>query len=176
MVVVPDPVADPKGYQQALLSYLGDDDPAEVQAGTPTLLRGLVADAGADLRIRPGEQQWSVLECIGHIVGAEIVYSGRYRWIVAHDDPPLIGYDQDLWVSNLHANDDDTDVVLDMFESLRRANLDMWERSSPEERDRVGIHTERGPESYELSFRLIAGHDRLHHEQAVQTLERVREG
>ena len=176
MVVVPDPVADPSGYQRALLSYLGDDDPAEVQAGTPALLRKLVGDAGGDLRARPGEQQWSVLECIGHIVGAEIVYSGRYRWIVAHDDPPLIGYDQDLWVSNLRANDDDPDVVLDVFESLRRANLAMWQRSTKEERDRDGMHSERGPESYELSFRLIAGHDRLHYEQAVQTLERVRAG
>jgi DinB family protein len=173
---VPNPVADPKGYQQALLSYLGDDDPAEVQAGTPALLRKLVAEAGNDLRTRPGEGQWSVLECIGHIAGAEIVYSARYRWIVAHDEPPLIGYDQDLWVTNLHANDDDPNVVLDVFDALRRANLAMWQRSTQEERDRVGMHSERGPESFELSFRLIAGHDRLHHEQAVQTLEAVRAG
>jgi DinB superfamily len=173
---VPDPVTDPQGYQQALLSYLGDADPAEVQAGTPALLRKLVADAGGDLRTRPGQTEWSTLECIGHIVGAEIVYSGRYRWIVAHDEPPLIGYDQDLWVSRLHANDDDPNVILDVFDSLRRANLAMWERSTQAERERVGMHSERGPESYELSFRLIAGHDRLHHEQAVRTLERVREG
>jgi hypothetical protein len=173
---VPDPIADPKGYQQALLSYLGDDDPAEVQAGTPATLRKLVGDAGNDLRTRPGGDQWSVLECIGHIVGAEIVYSARYRWIVAHDEPPLIGYDQDLWVTNLHANDDDPNLVLDVFDSLRRANLDMWHRSTVEERDRVGMHAERGPESFDLSFRIIAGHDRLHHEQAVETLERVRAG
>jgi len=117
-----------------------------------------------------------VLECIGHIVGAEIVYSARYRWIVAHDEPPLIGYDQDLWVTNLHANDDDPNVLLDVFDALRRANIAMWQRSSQEERDRVGMHAERGPESFDLSFRLIAGHDRLHHEQAVRALESVREG
>src|SRR5438034_2412891 len=146
-MLVPDPIADPKGYQQALLAYLGDDDPAEAQAGTPALLRKLVADAAGDLRMRPGEGQWSVLECIGHIVGAEIVYSARYRWIVAHDEPPLIGYDQNLWVSKLHANDDDPNLVLDVFDALRRANLAMWERSTQEERDRIGMHDERGPES-----------------------------
>jgi hypothetical protein len=48
----------------------------------------------------------------------------------------------------------------------------MWAASSEQERARVGMHTERGPESFELMFRLIAGHDRVHHGQAVKTLQR----
>jgi len=103
----PDPVTDPSGYQRHLLGLLGDDDPAEVQAATTDAWRVLVEQAGAHLRERPEPAEWSVLECLGHAADAEIVYSGRYRWIIAHDQPPLIGYDQDLWVDRLHHGDDD---------------------------------------------------------------------
>ena len=168
-----DPVEDPQGYQQFVLSYLGDDDPAEVQAKTPAMLRELIREIGDGVRSRPSEGEWSVLECIGHITGGEIVSTARYRWIVAQDEPTLVPYDQDLWVERLRANDADPDEVLDLFEALRGANLALWARSTDRERARVGMHVERGPESFELCFKLAAGHDRLHYEQAVQTKEAV---
>ena len=171
-----DPVAEPSAYQQQLLCMLGDDDPAEVQEETPALLRALVDDAGAELRARPRAGEWSVLEAIGHIVDAELVSSGRYRWILAHDQPVLIGYEQDRWVSGLRHNDDDPDRLLTLFEALRRANLELWRRTPEAERRRIGMHAERGPESYELTFRLIAGHDRLHLAQTRRTLEAIRGG
>ncbi len=171
---VPDPVREGKAYQEAILAYLGNDDPAEVQQGTADAFSFLIADAGARVRDRPEAKEWSVLECFAHVADAEIVYAGRYRWIVAHDEPPLIGYDQDLWIDNLHANDYDPQDLMERFRILRRANLDMWARSTREERAKVGQHAERGPESYDLSFRLIAGHDRFHLEQARRALEAVR--
>ena len=173
-MATPDPVSDPQGYQQALLSFLGEDDPAVAQAQTAAALREIVEQADDDLRTRPAPHEWSALEAIAHIVQAEIVYSGRYRWIVAHDAPPLIGYDQDLWVDRLHANQDDPAVLLGVFDALRRSNLDLWSRATDEERARVGMHGERGPESFDLSFRLIAGHDRLHGEQARRAFDAVR--
>ena len=169
----PDPVTDPAGYQRHLLGLLGDDDPAEVQAATPDAWRVLVEQAGAHLRERPEPAEWSVLECLGHAADAEIVYSARYRWIIAHDRPPLIGYDQDLWVDRLHHGDDDPAQLLAELEALRTANLALWRRSTSAERDRVGMHAERGPESLDLSFRLIAGHDRFHLGQAHRALDAV---
>lgn len=170
----PDPVDEPAAYQRHLLGLLGDDDPAEVQASTPAAWRALV-EQGADLvRERPEPAEWSVLECLGHAVDAEIVYAGRYRWIVAHDEPPLIGYDQDRWVERLGHADEDPDRLLAVLDVLRAANLALWSRSTPEERARVGIHAERGPESLDLSFRLIAGHDRFHLGQARRALDAVK--
>ncbi len=172
-----DPIAQPGEYQQLLLSHLGGDDPAEVQAGTAAEARRLFAAAGSQLRTRPEPMEWSVFECVGHIVDAEIVYSGRYRWILAHDKPDIPGYDQDLWVDTLHAGGDDTvEELLAVFEPLRAANVALWRRTPVEQRSRYGMHSERGPESYELSFKLIAGHDRFHLDQARRTLEQVRTG
>ncbi len=169
----PDPVADPARYQRLLLDLLGEDDPAQVQAAAPSAWRALVREAGDDLRRRPEPAEWSVLECLGHAVDAEIVSSARYRWILAHDEPPLVGYDQDLWVARLRHADDDPAELLGTLEALRAANLSLWARTSPEERARLGMHAERGPESLDLTFRLIAGHDRFHLDQTRRTLAAV---
>jgi DinB family protein len=170
----PDPVRDAKAYQEMLLAALGDDDPAEAQAGTPGRIRRLIAESGADLRTRPAPREWSVLECIGHVTDAEIVMSARYRWVLAHDEPELIGYDQDLWVAGLRHNEDDPATLLAAFEATRAANVALWRRSSPAERARVGIHRERGRESFDLMFRMLAGHDRVHLDQADRALVAVR--
>jgi hypothetical protein len=166
-----DPIVEPDAYRRSLLAALGDDDPATAQASTPTALRALVAQAGDRLRVRPEPGEWSALECIGHIVDGELVASARYRWIVAEEKPDLIGYDQALWVSALHHSEADPAVLLAMFEGLRGANLDLWARLPIEERARYGLHRERGPESYEITFRMIAGHDRVHLGQARRALE-----
>jgi hypothetical protein len=170
----PDPIAEAAAYQRHLLDALGDDDPAVAQASTPASARQLVADAGTDLRTLPEPGEWSVLECIGHIVDAELVVAGRFRWILAQDEPELIGYDQDLWVSALRHRDDDTATLLALFETLRAANLELWRRTPVADRARVGIHRERGRESFDLSFRMLAGHDRVHMAQARAALETVR--
>jgi hypothetical protein len=172
----PDPVADPKGYQDLLIGLVGADDPAEVQSAALGTIRALVAEAGPALRTRPEPGEWSVLECIAHVVDAEVVASGRYRWILAQDQPELIGYDQDLWVDRLHQPTEEADELLAMFEPLRRANLALWQRTPAAQRDRVGLHRERGRESYGLTFTLIAGHDRFHLAQARRALERLRSG
>jgi hypothetical protein len=170
----PDPLTEPAAYQRYLTDLVGDEDPAEVQAAAPDAWRTLVRDAGAKVTERPEPKEWSVLECLAHALDAEIVLSARYRWIVAHDEPPLIGYDQDLWVDRLHeGRNEDPDDLLETFEALRRANLALWARSTEEERSRVGIHAERGAESYDLTFRMIAGHDRFHLDQARRAFAAV---
>jgi DinB superfamily len=170
----PDPVSDPKAYQDLLVSLVGADDPAEIQSATPQQVRHLVAGAGSDLDRRPEPAEWSALECIAHMVDSELVASGRYRWILAHDEPDLLGYDQDLWVDRLHHPPEPVDELLAVFEPLREGNLALWRRTPVAHRERIGMHRERGPESYRLTFTLMAGHDRFHLEQARRALTALR--
>lgn len=170
----PDPVSQPDAYRNLLLGLLGDDDPTDVQAATPDLLRAIVKASGDAMRRRPEPAEWSPLEVVAHVVQAEIVYAARYRWILAHDEPPLIGYDQDLWVDRLRANEAAPGDLLDLFDALRKANIALWKRTPDGEKLRFGMHEERGPESYDQAFRLIAGHDRFHLDQARRALEAVR--
>ena len=176
MATSADTLAAGRAYQKQLLALLGEDDPAKVLEQTEPLVRSVLKDAGSDLRTRPAPAEWSVLELLGHLVDAETVMSGRYRWTVSQDEPPLLGYDQDLWVARLRHNDDQPDELLTVFSALRAANLQLWRRSSAADRQRVAMHAERGPESYELMFRMMAGHDRFHLNQMRETLRQVRGG
>jgi len=169
-----DALAAGRAYQGQLLALLGKDDPARVMELTEPLLRTVLSDAASDVRKRPAPAEWSVLELLGHLVDAETVMSGRFRWTVSQDEPPLLGYDQDRWVARLRHNDDQPDDLLAVFSALRAANLRLWRRSSADDRERVAMHAERGPESYDLMFRMLAGHDRFHLNQMRETLRQVR--
>jgi len=165
-----DPVGEADAYRAMLLGVLGDRDPAQTQAELPDQLAALLEGAGPHLRTRPAPGEWSALEVLGHILDAEVAYAGRYRWILAQDEPPLVGYDQDRWVERLRHQEGDPEEMLALFSVLRRSHLQLWERTSASERARIGIHTERGPESLDLSFRLIAGHGLFHLGQMRRTL------
>jgi hypothetical protein len=171
-----DPVSAPEAYRQSLLAALGDDDPAVAQRETAAAIRALVTEAGSLLRVRPEPGEWSVLECVGHITDSELVAGARERWIVSEDEPVIVGYDQALWVDRLEHNADDPELLIATFEALRAANLDLWARLPQAMRSRIGRHDERGPESYEMTFRLAAGHDRVHLDQARRALAAVRKG
>lgn len=171
-----DPVASPEAYRREILSWLGDDDPAAVQAATTEALRAIVRAAGDRLRVRPEPLEWSVIECVGHLVDAELVVATRVRWILAEDEPDIVGYDQDRWVDGLGHRDADPGELISFFEALRSSNLRLWAATPVEARERFGLHRERGPESYELTVRLAAGHDRFHLDQAERALAAVRAG
>jgi hypothetical protein len=171
-----DPVASPDAYRREILSWLGDDDPAAVQTATGERMRSIVRAAGDRLRIRPEPREWSVIECVGHLVDSEVIVSARVRWILAEDEPEILGYDQDRWVDGLRHRDDDPDDLIALFDALRAANLRLWATTPVAARERFGVHNERGPETYGLIVRMTAGHDRFHLAQADRALAAVRGG
>jgi hypothetical protein len=163
-------VTDPDGYRALLLGLLGDDDPAAVASATADRMRALVTAAGPRLRDRPEADEWSVIECFGHLLDSELVTSARIRWILAEDEPDIVGYDQDRWVAALDHRSDDPDELIALFAALRASNLRLWAQTTPTQHARIGVHRERGAESYDLIRRLNAGHDRFHLAQAERAL------
>lgn len=170
-IVAPDPVKEPDAYIQALKDLLGDRDPLEVIAATPQIYRDKTEDlSDTVLHRRPEPNEWSVEELLGHFWHGEIVYSFRWRVIVAQDYPTLIGYDQDAWTAiprpPFHQ-------MLDAFAALRAANVSMFLSTDPASWDRAGRHEERGDESLRLGLTLIGGHDIAHLKQLDKTLAAV---
>ena len=161
-------------YRRPVLDTLGEDDPVAVQEAEPELWRRLVEGAGAHLRTRPEEGEWSVLECLGHIADSELITSARYRWVLSENEPTLVGFDQTAWAARPDRATDDPALLLEVFGVLRRANVALWRRVPVSERGRIGLHVERGPESFELLFRLQAWHGRIHRAQAERALAQAR--
>lgn len=90
--------------------------------------------------------------------------------VLAHDRPPLTGYDQDLWAERLGYDDSDVRESLSEFAAVRKSNLRLVKAASGEDLKRVGVHAERGDESIEHTIRMYAGHDLLH----LRQIERIR--
>lgn len=169
--MVADPIADPKGYQRELLALLGDQDPAEVMAATPAVIRDRTMGVSEELlHLRPEPGEWSVAELVGHLWDGEIAYSFRSRLILAQAEPELIGYDQDAWAGLPRPS---VHELIDSYVALRAANLAMVRRTPVALRDRVGVHSERGRMSFTLLTQEIAGHDIAHRKQLEQTLALV---
>jgi uncharacterized damage-inducible protein DinB len=151
------------GYTAALLDLLGDRDPVEVQAETGSALWEATAGLSADDARRPErEGKWSVVAVVRHLVDSEIIYGYRMRLAIAADLPPLPGYDQDAWARRLRYEDEDLSACLDEFEALRRVNLRWLAGLEGGERERAGMHSERGEESVTRIVQLLAAHDLVH--------------
>jgi DinB superfamily len=165
------PIDAPGEYAAGLLTRLGTRDMLEVLGSTATALRNLVAgvdDATLRRPERPGK--WAMVDVVQHLADGEMVVGFRVRMIVAHDQPAITAYDQDLWATNLRYRDANVSAALGQFETLRDANLRFLRQLSGEERSRYGVHSERGGESVEYMFRLLAGHDLTH----LAQLERIK--
>ena len=163
-----------EAYRRPVLDELGMNDPLDVQATEVAAWRDLIDRAAGDMRQRPEPSEWSVIECLGHMTDSELVTSARYRWVLAENEPPLQSWDQEAWAERLDHCQDDPATLLDLFAALRRANVALWERTPAADRKRFGIHSERGPESFETLFRMQAGHGRIHRLQAERALATVR--
>jgi hypothetical protein len=160
-----------RAYVAAILDLLGDKDPLKVLGATPGALSKVVETTPRDVLARPeAPGKWSMLHVLAHLADSDLVWGWRLRLILAQDRPPLTGYDQDAWANRLRYGDSDPRDSVAMFSILRKTNLSLITRASPEDMQRVGVHVERGEESLAHHLKLYAGHDILH----LNQLERIR--
>ena len=158
-------------YVRALLDLLGDQDPLEIAAKQlPWLERRTAGRDDAVLRRAEAPGKWSAIEVIQHLADTEIVLAWRTRQILTVDQPLIQGYDQDAWARTLGYAAMPLDVTLAQLRGVRAANLRLWRALTPAERARVGLHSERGPESLDLLIRLMGAHDLVHRRQIDRVL------
>jgi hypothetical protein len=159
------------GYVRALLDLLGARDPIQVLGEllpwVAARTRGLDEPA---LRRPEKPGKWSVIEVIQHLADSDLVAGFRTRMVLSEDRPALQGYDQDRWASEFRYRDVSLAQALDQLRGLRTANLSLWTNLSPAQLERVGLHSERGPESARHILRLMAGHDLVHRRQIDRIL------
>lgn len=152
-----------QAYVASLLRALGSRDPFEVLAAMPDALRQAVAGLTPEQEATPERSgKWSVRQVVQHLADSDLVSGFRFRMILAHDSPELLGYDQDLWAERLRYQDADLATALDDFTTLRTLNLRLLRRATPEDLQRAMLHAERGEERLGHLLSLYAGHDLVH--------------
>jgi hypothetical protein len=159
------------GYVRALLDLLGSRDPLVVLGELHPWLITRVRDVPDPVLRQPEKPgKWSLIEVIQHLADSDLVAGFRTRMILTEDRPALQGYDQDRWASELHYRQVSLGQALEQLRALRTANLHLWKSVTPTQLERVGLHSERGPESVGHILRLMAGHDLVHRRQIDRIL------
>ncbi len=157
-------------YIDRMLNFAGGDDPVSLQAQTPAQLQHLILGLSeTTLRTPPAPGKWSIIEILAHLADTEIAIGFRLRQILATPGIALQPFDQDAWAATGNYPRRDPRQALEQFRVLREANLALYQSLSEEQRDRAGMHAERGPESIRHIMKLIAGHDRNH----LQQIEKI---
>ncbi len=111
----------------------------------PQQVRDALAGASdAELAFaEPKPGGWSATQVALHLMDCEIVYSMRFRKLLAEEDPALPAFDQPRWAEALGGGRDLADVVT-TFELLRKQNLGLVRTAPPSALDRAGQHPEYG--------------------------------
>jgi len=159
-----------EAYIAAVLDLLGDRDPIQVLSDTPDAVRQAFADR-SDEEIRRPERpgKWSAVAVVQHLADSDLVWAYRMHQVAAEDRPRLVGYDQDLWATQLDYRNVKAEHALSQLEAMRSVNLLFLGRLPTEAFARAGVHTERGEESLDHMVRLYAGHDLAH----LRQLDRI---
>lgn len=158
-------------YVRALLDLLGPREPLEVLPELVPWLETRLRDVPAEALRRPeGPGKWSVAEVLQHLADTEMVYGVRGRLVLSEDRPPIQGFDQDRWASLFRYAEAEPGHALAQLGALRAGNLLIWRSLGPAELARVGMHSERGPETVTLMLRMMAAHDLVHRRQIERVL------
>ena len=160
-----------QAYTAAVLGLVGGAAPLDILLHTESRLRELRHGLSkAQLAQAEAPGKWSINHVLRHLADSEIVWGWRMRMALAHDRPPITGYDQDAWADKLGYGTADADESIREFGVLRAGNLRLLKNATPEDMKRVGVHSERGEESVAHMMKLYAGHDILH----LNQIERIR--
>ena len=122
-----------------------------------------------DLRRRPSEGEWSIIELLAHLPDVDRYYLSQAQKLRDAPGHTFVYFDEEAWAAeNADAIDrEPRDVKLAM--AAAHDEVVRWARSlTPDELDRAGGHPRRGSISVREMLERIANHDRRHTEQVLE--------
>jgi uncharacterized damage-inducible protein DinB len=139
----------------------------EEYAAGPAALRKAVAGMKPDqLTARPVAGKWSTLEVAAHIADFDPILADRIKRIIALDNPPLAGADENRFALALAYHDRDLEEELTIIERTRSQLVRILRKQTDAVLQRVGVHSERGPMTLERMLTAAVRHI-PHHVQFI---------
>ncbi len=141
--------------------YLGDRNPFEVVAATPSRLEQLLTQMGPErVGQSPAPGKWSPREIVSHLADCELVFSFRLRQTIAEEHHMIQPFDQEAWARNYAAYT--AAEALATFSAIRHWNL-LFLRTLPAGAYQKAVsHPERGAGTFQVLLDTMAGHDLNH--------------
>ena len=158
-----------RAYTEAVLNLLGTKEPLVVLDELLPFLESEISHLPEQMLRRPEKPgKWSIIEVVQHLADSELVWAYRLRMVIAHDQPEITGYDQDLWAKNLNYREVRYQHAIEQLRVLRALNLRLIASLSVSQLQKYGVHNERGKESVAHMLKLYAVHDLVHRSHIVR--------
>ena len=139
----------------------------EYLAGPPALRQAVSGMSREQLLARPVSGKWSTLEVVAHIADFDPILADRVKRILALDNPPLTGADENRFVAALAYHDRDLEEELSIVERTRSQLARILRKQNDAVLQRSGVHSERGPMTLERMLTAAIRHI-PHHVQFIQ--------
>jgi hypothetical protein len=121
-----------------------------------------------------GVGKWSIQQLLVHLADSEQVYADRMKWVIAEENPPLPGFDQDKWAAALHYHDQSGEDAVKLIELTRRQTTTILRKLPDGAFLRTGNHSERGRVSLHDLLGYVTSH--LEHHLKFIHAKRARMG
>jgi len=112
----------------------------------------------AQLKVFPVPGTWSIHQIVAHLMQSDAVAVDRMARIIAEETPLLMDWDENAAVEKLDYHTFPLEDLLLAFELNRKMICTVLRGLSPDDFDRVGIHSKRGRVKLSQFVELYSGH------------------
>lgn len=130
----------------------------EYLAGPKKLRDAIAGMTEKQLDATPIPGKWSTRQVICHIADFEPVYADRMKRVIAEDNPTMFGGNPDAFAARLAYDQRDIEEELQLIESVRKHVARILKSLKPEDFQRTGNHSERGPLTLEKLLTNVTNH------------------
>jgi uncharacterized damage-inducible protein DinB len=127
-------------------------------AGPGKLRDAIAGMTDAQINAAPIPGKWSTRQIICHIADFEPVYADRMKRVIAEETPTLFGGDPDLFAARLAYDRRDIAQELQLIETVRKHVASILKTLKPEDFQRTGNHSQRGPLTLETLLTNVTNH------------------
>lgn len=114
-------------------------------AAGPVELANAWVELPAEARhFRPASQEWSAHEIICHCADSEMNSAMRIRTLVAEEDPVIVGYNQNTWVTVFASHDIEAELAIETIAMARKWTVPLLLHMTEAQWAAVGTHSESG--------------------------------
>ena len=139
---------------------------------TPAVLGSLTAQLGPEAwKHEPSPEDWAMIEIVSHLRDTEReVHHDQLRVLMNEAQPFVPRPDAAVWAKQRNYLHEDGSQAIADFAAARMETLRILQTVSPEVWERSARHAIFGPTHFMEVLGFMADHDRLHIQQAWQTL------
>ncbi len=141
-------------------------------AATQSLRQAVRGMTREQVLARPVPGKWSTLEVVAHLADFDPILADRMKRVIALDNPPLIGADENRFAEALAYHERDLEEELTIIDTTRRQLARVLRTLPDSALQRVGTHNERGPRTLEQLLTGATGHI-AHHVKFIHEKRRA---